>query len=783
LQDKLEAALTQTVSQQLKIEVEHLDRETELSEFGFDSIGLMALGNQLNERYGLELAPTVFFEYPTLAKLAEYLAREHSQVLAAQFTLRSSSTGKNVPSEQPAQIGLTAQTSPTVTSRRARQRFVAANTSTVKAPSGAMDIAIIGLSGRYPKANTLEEYWRNLTQGVDCITEIPPERWDHGRYFDPEKGKAGKSYSKWGGFIDGVDQFDPLFFNISPREAVAMDPQERLFLQAVWTLLEEGGHTRDSLRQQYQGRIGVYVGAMFQHDQPEGAETQSPSISSFATIANRTSSFFNLEGPSMAVDTMSSSAAMAIHLACKDLVHGECGLAIAGGVNLSLHPNKYIRLSEIGVLSSNTDSRSFGAGDGYLPSEGVGAVLLKPLAQAEADGDRILAVIKGSATVHAGNSNSYMVPNLGMQSKVMEESLRRAGVAARTISCVEAAAVGMALGDAIEVAALSKVFGSDVHERPWCALGSVKSNLGHPEAASCMAQLTKVVRQLTHRQLVPSIKATRMNPNIRLEGTPFAIQHDLAQWVQPSIRVDGQDRDVPRRALINAFGAGGTYVSLVVEEYAPAVPRAVEPARGVDRPQIVVLSARTADRLQAVAAQLLTHIEQHTELSLRDIAYSLQLSRDAMEHRLALVANTLEDLRGKLAQYLGGDARVEELYRGEVKRNKDALALFAADEDAHELVDRWLAKGKLTKLAEAWAKGLMLDWRKLYGEATPRRISLPTYPFARERCCVEKHSTELQTVLPAVPLTPNVKPGRLALVAPEGKVFGLRKGEALQMEI
>src|SRR5262249_30231738 len=281
-------------------------------------------------------------------------------------------------------------------SNRGRPRF-----AVLQPPreTASADIAVIGLAGRYPKANTLDEFWDNLRTGRDCITEIPAERWAHEHYFDSDKNNIGKVYSKWGGFLDDVDRFDPLFFNISPRDAEIMDPQERLFLECVWLLLENAGHTRTLLRAHYHSRVGVYVGAMYQpyHAFDSDLLREAPiAVSSYYSIANRVSYFLDLQGPSMAIDTACSSALVAVHMACESLRNGDCQLAIAGGVNLSIHPKKYLGLSLAQIIGSHIDSRSFGDGDGYIPAEGGGAVLLKPLAPPVQDQAPILPAINST---------------------------------------------------------------------------------------------------------------------------------------------------------------------------------------------------------------------------------------------------------------------------------------------------------------------------------------------------------------------------------------------------
>ncbi|WP_316234768.1 non-ribosomal peptide synthetase [Bradyrhizobium sp. SZCCHNR1020] len=602
-------------------------------------------------------------------------------------------------------------------------------------------IAIVGMSGRFPRANTLRQYWENLRDGVDCVTEIPFERWDYRNYFDAERGKPGKVFTKWGGFIEGVDEFDPLFFNISPRDAAAVDPRARLLLEVVWTLLEDIGCTRESLQQDYQSRVGVYVGA-------SGAD--------IASIANRISYFLDLEGPSAAIDTMCSSSAMAVHLACQALRQGECELAIVAGANLSVDPERYIALNQLQMTASHPDSRSFGDGDGFLLAEGVGAVLLKPLAKAVEHGDQIQAVIRGTATKHSGRSFDYWVPNPSLQAKVVNECLQRARIDARTISYVEAAATGSALTDAVEVMALRQVFGRAVSAKPFCALGSVQSNIGHPEGAAAMAQLIKVVLQLQHQELVPSIKAEPLNPKLRLERTPFVLQRDLADWHKPTLTIEGKTQEVPRRALINSFGAGGTYVSLVVEEYLAASPKVISSSTNQDGPQLCIFSAKNVDRLQAMAGRMRLWLEQQDAIDLSDLAYTLQVGREAMDARLAFVVRNREELLSGLAAYLaassenGEAAKALPYYLGYVDGTGSQSNRLSSGGLGSSPVQALVAARDLERLALLWTKGGKVPWRTLHDRDSRRILTLPNYPFVRHRYPKQMRKVDEQAAVSAV---------------------------------
>ncbi|MFM9438530.1 acyl transferase domain-containing protein, partial [Janthinobacterium sp. CG_23.3] len=399
----------------------------------------------------------------------------------------------------------------------------------VALPAGTQEVAIVGLAGRYAGAENVEQFWAHLKAGTNCITEVPAARWDSALYFDADKGKSGKTYSKWGGFIDSADCFDPLFFNISPYEAEKMSPQERLFLEEAYRSIEDAGYTPASLAED--GAVGVFVGVM-NENYVGGAR--------YWSVANRVSYLLDFHGPSIAVDTACSSSLTALHLALESLRSGSCACAIAGGVNLILDPGHYVGLSAMAMLSSGDACKSFGAdADGFVDGEGVGAVVLKPLQAAIAAGDQIYGVIKGSMLNAGGKTNGYTVPNPLAQTQLIGDALRRAGVHARSVSYIEAHGTGTALGDPIEIRGLAQAFGRDTQERQFCAIGSAKSNIGHCESAAGIAGLTKVLLQMRHGQLAPSLHARAANPNIDFSATPFVVQQELADWTRPSVNIDG----------------------------------------------------------------------------------------------------------------------------------------------------------------------------------------------------------------------------------------------------
>jgi acyl transferase domain-containing protein/NAD(P)-dependent dehydrogenase (short-subunit alcohol dehydrogenase family)/acyl carrier protein/SAM-dependent methyltransferase len=676
--------------------------------FGADSIRVRAMIRDMEKDFG-PLPKTLFYEYANLRDLARWIAENHAGGLppgaGKQEALEKSGEGREdggKPFEGP---------------------FLAARSAS---PSG--DIAIIGLAGRYPKARTVEEFWENLKSGRDCIESIPEERWDHRRYFHPDKRRRGSSYSHWGGFLDGVDRFDASFFHITPREAELLDPQERLFLEVAWETFENAGWTRKSLAR---FDVGVFAGVMQAEYQLYGPASEAAGkvvapVSSHASIANRVSYWMDLHGPSMAVDSMCSSSLTAIHLACQSIRSGECAMALAGGVNLSLHPIKYIQLCERLFASSDGRCRSFGAGgDGYVPGEGAGAVLLRPLADALRDGDHIHGVIKATAVNHGGRSNGYSAPNPRFQAEVIRKALERGGVDPSTIGYVEAHGTGTALGDPAEIRGLADAYGSHAREMQYCAIGSVKSNIGHLEAAAGIAGLTKVLLQMRHGMIAPSIHSEEINPDIDFASTPFRLQRRLEPWTASAPGGETGERPAPRRAAVSAFGAGGSNAHMIVEEFAERRPD----RKQLTHPQLVVLSAPDQERLRAYAGRIAEFLRSSGPVSLEDLAYTLRTGREAMEVRLALVVEKSDALAEKLLAFAEGESGIEGLFTGGAELSRRLVS----PPNGVEIEAAARSPEKLKRFAMLWASGADMDWESMDPGFGRKRIPLPAYPFRQER--------------------------------------------------
>jgi len=600
--------------------------------------------------------------------------------------------------------------------------------ATAAAPTaGVGAIAVIGMAGRYPKAANLRELWQNLLQGMDSIEDIPAARLALRPHPDSDQPYRG-------GFIDDVDRFDASFFSISSTDAPYLDPQERLFLQVAYEAIEDAGYYPETLCHEGSGRdVGVFVGAVWSLYQMLGAEDQSTGSpaspnSFFWSIANRVSYWMNLSGPSLTLDAACSASLTALHLACEAIHRGECSAAIVGAVNLDLHRRKLEINAAGGALSKSGVCRSFGKGaDGYVAGEGVGALLLKPLDRAIADGDNIHGVIRSTVVSHSGKTSGYTIPSPQTQTRMILKALERAQVDARSIGYVEAHGTGTDLGDCIEVAALTSAFQQHGVEKQRCALGSIKPNIGHLEAASGIVGVQKILLQMKHRKLVPSLHSADLNENIDFASSPFRVQQQVAEW-------QSQDLNgvrLPRRAGISTIGAGGTNAHVILEEYEPAPPAPSASAEECTEEKIFPLSARTEDQLYQSVARLRDLLCADARLRADDVAHTLQTGRKAFEHRLAVVAKTCEELVEKLTAFLER-REDDDLMPGHL-RNSAAITKLLSPRAKQELIQLVIQSGDRRGLARLWSDGVILEWRGLDIGQTGRKVSLPTYPFANER--------------------------------------------------
>ncbi|MCP5002869.1 MAG: SDR family NAD(P)-dependent oxidoreductase, partial [Planctomycetes bacterium] len=753
---KIRSMLIQTVSKTLKFNQQDIDLDGELNEYGFDSITLTDFANRLNEKYHLELTPTLFFEYSTIGAFADYLVREHESVFVEQFCV---GTVAQASSEAGGDKEGTASTL-----RGRRSRFVTPK-GIVNKTQEIEPIAIVGMSGCFPEAENLDQFWQNLVEERDCISLIPKERWDwKALYGDPHE-EVNRSNIKWGGFIKNVSEFDPLFFGISPREAELMDPQQRLLMTYVYLAIEDAGYSVSTLSGSNTG-IFVGTGSSGYSGMIEKAGTAIEGYTSTGMVPsvgpNRMSYFLNFHGPSEPIETACSSSLVAIHRALQAMEGGSCDAAIVGGINTIITPEAHISFNKAGMLCEDGRCKTFSSqANGYVRGEGVGMLFLKKRGQAEADGDHIYGLIRGSAENHGGRANSLTAPNPKAQAELLKAAYKKSGLDPTTISYIEAHSTGTELGDPIEINGLKTAFhelyqefGYNPAKVAHCGIGSVKSNIGHLELASGVAGVIKVLLQFKDQKLVSTLHCKEINPYIDLENTPFYILRESRDW---NCLKDESGQEITRRAGVSSFGYGGANAHVVLEEYRTNRREAHSSIEiQAKEPVIIPLSARTKELLEQRARDLFEFLHLSSLVDLQSLVYTLQVGREAMEERLGFIVASIKELQEKLESYLSGNQEIEDCYQGQVKRNKETLGVFTADEELQEAIEKWIARKKRSKILNLWVKGLAFDWNKLYGETKPKRISLPTYPFARERYWIAEetgfekmnHGSEYQQLSP-----------------------------------
>ncbi|OLP20312.1 hypothetical protein BST81_00815 [Leptolyngbya sp. 'hensonii'] len=504
-------------------------------------------------------------------------------------------------------------------------------------------IAIIGMGCRFPGgADTPEAFWDLLCEGRDVVREVPAERWNVNDYVEPNA--TGQPTSWYGGFLDSIDEFDPQFFDISPREATTMDPQQRLVLEVSWEALERAGQAPDRLRG---SQTGIFVGIttndysrLTLRDHQAGLDVYTATGSALNVAPGRVAYTLGLQGPSIAIDTACSSSLVAVHLACRSLRSGETNLALAGGVNATLVPEAFICFSRWGMMASDGRCKTFDArADGFVRGEGCGIVVLKRLSDAIANGDPVLAAIRGSAVNQDGRSSGLTVPNGLAQREVVRQALRDARVNPAEVSYVEAHGTGTSLGDPIEIEALGAALGEGRTGQHPLTIASVKTNIGHLESAAGIAGLIKVVLAMQHQQIPPHLHFQERSPRIPWPAFPMDIPTRLTPWTVG---------DRPRIAGVSGFGFSGTNAHVILEA-APALAQR-QPATLPDRSRhLLTLSAKTREALMALAERYKTFLEAHPEVDLGDVCFTANRGRAQFSHRLSTIAGSVTDLKEKLA--------------------------------------------------------------------------------------------------------------------------------------
>jgi 3-oxoacyl-[acyl-carrier-protein] synthase II len=611
-------------------------------------------------------------------------------------------------------------------------------------------IAIVGMGCRFPGADNPAAFWQLLRDGSHAITDIPGDRWDVDRYYSPDPDAPGKMVTRYGGFVPHLYDFDAPFFRIAPREAISLDPQQRLLLEVSWEALEYGGFASDRL---INTQTGVFVGICSIDYWQRLLSRDRSEIDAYLTTGNthsiasgRLSYLLGLTGPSLSIDTACSSSLVAVHLACQSLRQRDCDLALAGGVNRILSPESTINFSKARMLSPDGHCRSFDAdANGFVRSEGCGMIVLKRLSDAIAQRDMILATILGSAVNHDGRSSGLTVPNGPAQQAVIRQALQRSRIQPSQVSYIEAHGTGTSLGDPIEVNALGDVFGDRSPSNP-LLIGSVKTNIGHTEAAAGMAGLIKVVLSLQQDEIPANLHFQTPNPQIRWSELPIAVPIQRLFW---------KPGETPRIAGVSAFGFNGSNAHVVVGEGQEGKGKKEKGKE--ERPlHLLTLSARTEVALKQLASRYVEHFSSHADLEVADVCFTANTGRSHFNYRLAIVAASIEELREKLTRYLAGQA-IEGVVSGKALSNPPSselvvnvgaeavpksLYLLLTDEFGTQLASLRLNQEDwrmvLHPLAQHYVQGASVNWVGFDRPYLRRKVVLPTYPFQRQRYTIER---------------------------------------------
>jgi acyl transferase domain-containing protein len=595
------------------------------------------------------------------------------------------------------------------------------------------DVAIIGISGRFAGSANLEAFWDHLQEGHSCIEEIKRKGWETNTNLDPEHSNT--SQVKWGGMLEHIDQFDPLFFNISPLEAARMDPQQRLFLEEAYKSFEDAGYSAEQLSEQ---KVGVFVGARpsdykeLRRDRarlPSAQEDQTDAHfflgNDMGILAARISYFLNCKGPSLAIDTTSSSSLVSIHLACESIRTGESEMALAGGVFIMSLPEYAMMAAKAQMLSPDGKCKTFDkSANGIVLGEGVGALVLKPLDAALEGGDHIYGVIKGSAMNQDGKTFGMTAPSMLSQKVLLSDLYKKAAIHPETVSYIEAHGTGSKLGDPIEVQALTDAFRMFTAKKQFCAIGSHKPNIGHTVSSAGVAGVLKVLLAMKYQQLPPTIIVEEINPQIDWQSSPFFLNTEIREWK----RCDGS----PRRAGVSSFGLSGTNCHLILEEPPLNKKTADEQARSSF---FFPFSAKTKAALAQKVEDMIKWLEKEGEkYSVEDISYTLVQGRSHFPVRSAVVARDTHDLLHALREIhrLGESENNVENEKGRCSQTEPLLQKYG-DWLLQELQENALLdQEKLASLVDLYVKGYHLDWGTLFKKGRYQRIPLPTYPFLGE---------------------------------------------------
>ncbi|MEE0930929.1 MAG: SDR family NAD(P)-dependent oxidoreductase [Acutalibacteraceae bacterium] len=751
MEEYVEQDLKKLISNQYSIPIEKLNSEEHLMEYGFDSINLYEFAKRLSEYYKVNITPSALLGCTTLQSIQEFLVQDYHKELTEFYKHKII-----CPDSKEKTLIDRVETVKGRESEYVAVKYKEQEKNSVSSASSKEPIAIIGLSGRFPQADSVEEFWNKLKNKSECITEVPEIRWNWREYYSDTDCAEGKSNSKWGGFLNEIDDFDPRFFKILPDEAYFMDPCQRLFLQEAWNTFEDAGYAGEAIRGT---SCGVYVG--IEEGDYDSLIRQSGQVYSNqnAMLSARIANILDLKGPNMSITASCSSGLVALHQACQAILAEDCEMALAGGIALLITPKTHVGMSTLELLSPTGKSSVFDkCADGMVPAEAVVSVLLKPLSKAVRDKDHIYGCILGSGINYNGQGAGMMAPNPAREAELMETVFKRCHIEPSDIQFVIGHSVGSRMGDSAEVEALRRAFGRSSEKT--CYLSSVKPIIGHTFAASGLVNLTAMLMSMKHNTIFGLHNYKNCSEDIDFTRTPFIVQNENTSWTKlattPRIGVVGTSAN----SGTNAFAVIGEYINPSIEEYSTTI-------RNIEE-QIVVYSATDENQLRQIVEKHLDYMKENTSVQLADVAYTLQIGREAMNYRLAMVVKNKEELITAMENYLMVDKAQKE--------NKVSIPLFVGrvQEKGFYANNRALLRYEKAVIKEAiknydyetvamqWVLGKQIDWNLLHSKKR-NKVSLPTFPFKKEHYwiqvidtgntedrCGEKSVKEVEAKVPVI---------------------------------
>ncbi|MNW40768.1 Polyketide synthase PksL [compost metagenome] len=749
----VQKVIIEKLSESLKVSQSVIDINESFSDYGVDSITGVQLIQSINKALTIQLETTDLFDYSSIYQLASYIAAHHSP-LVPQLNMSSQ---EQTTKKHKLVKGNTLERSHSNVNSYSTNRIISNSSSsgfTVKSDplvqengqsTNGRKVAIIGMSGRFAHSDQLEDFWDNLINERDLVQKV--SRWDLSKYHHEDT-----NYCNCGSFIDDMDTFDPLFFNISGLEATYMDPQQRVFLEESWKALENSGYAGEEISGK---KCGIYAGGVSMDYQQLIGDTPPAQAfwgNSGAHIPARIAYYLNLQGPAIAVDTACSSSLVAIHLACQSLWAGEIEMALAGGVFLQSTPGFYVATQRAGMLSTSGRCHAFDRrADGFVPGEGAGVIVLKLLDDALKDRDHIYGVICATGINQDGTTNGITAPSSKSQERLLQEVYENFNINPATIQMLEAHGTGTKLGDPIEYRALTRAFRTFTDKTKFCALGTVKTNIGHTQYAAGIAGLLKILLSLKHHQIPATLHFESPNESINLENSPFFVNSRTSNWaVEPGM---------VRRAAISSFGFSGTNAHMVIEELdvKEEQPRA-------PKEFLFVWSATSRDQLEKLAERFILFCQQQPLTDCGNMSYTLMTGRKHMNYRLACVAASTEELINLLSAWLAHRAADKVFYsvtndmeqqqetgRLDSKQNGNDLIRFSRETSGRERTSQLMTLGAM------YTRGCELNYKELFSAEPYKKCPLPCYPFSKKRYWAEQVS-EFQNNRVSVSSVPSIKP-------------------------